>query len=283
MVELLVSLVLGALILASATGSLLQQHRATVGMVRDAAAASQSRSGAALLASELALLSPEGADLVRGQSLDTALQLRTAITTGIACDSAPTLTLAGASDDLAGGGIASAPRTGDSLWWYSSDSARWIDARVLDSWADSLHCAAADGASPVVRRVVRIRANGGELVPGLSPIRVTRQVRIALYRSGDGTWQLGLREWNDATGSFAAPQPVAGPFQRSASDGSRTGFRYFDAGGTPLHPEADSLSAALVSRIRLTTVALTPERGGVRSALPVRDSTDVVVRPRAAH
>jgi hypothetical protein len=103
-----------------------------------------------------------------------------------------------------------------------------------------------------------------------------------VYRSGDGSWQLGLREWNAAALALAAPQPVAGPLQRAAPDGARTGFRYFDANGTELHPDRDGATTGRVARIRFTALVGAPVTPGSITSSGARDSVDVVLRPTAA-
>ena len=105
--------------------------------------------------------------------------------------------------------------------------------------------------------------------PDAQWLRVTRPTRYAFYRAGDGTWQLGFREWSEASGSFSAPQPIAGPFVRSSA-GHRSRFRYFDSSGEELTGPGIERS---VSRIRIHTYALT---GAYEAAYDTvrADSTD---------
>ena len=280
--ELLVALVLGALVLASATGSILRQTRATSGMMAAGRDVAQARAAAALLSAELAQLASASTDLAEAR--DTALQARTAVVTGVACETAPVATLAADDGGLSGAGVASAPRTGDSLWWYLADSSRWIGRLVSDASTDSLRCEAAErGGDPAIaRRVLRLHMDGNDVVPALAPVRVTRQVRLVLYRSGDGTWQFGVREWNVGTRSFSSPQPAAGPFQRVAPDGARTGFRYLDVDGAPLSPGTDAAEIARVARVRITAIALPAPTANARLGPPARDSGDVAFRTSPA-
>lgn len=284
LVEVLVALILFAIVMASATGSVLRQQRTTTALVSLGQGTAQLRAASGLLPAQLALLAPTTDDIVSGEASDSALQLRVAVATGIACDSGSVLTLVVDDGDPPASGVASTPRAGDSLWWYPADSSRWIGRRLADAWSDSMSCAGAEagGAARGERQVLRARTDDGAAVPGLAPVRVTRQVRLAVYRSGDGSWQLGYREWSEASGSFATPQPVAGPFQRTAADHARTGFRYFDAAGAELHPDADAAAGSRVVRVRFTALALPPPSGGATliHAAP-RESADVVLRQLA--
>lgn len=271
LVELVVALLLGAVVLSVALGSLLRQQRTTAGLVASGRNGAQLRTGAALLPAQLALSSPHAGDLVEGQQSDTALQLRVLVAGGESCGGDDRVTLDPDAVMPGGAGVASAPRAGDSLWWYRADSSQWTGRLVRDASPASATCSVA--AEPDrVRTVFRVLLEGVEPVPARVPLRVMRQVRLVVYRSGDGTWQLGLREWSDATHSLSAPQPVAGPFQRTAADGGRTGFRYLDSLGTELPLATQPELVPRTARIRFTGIVPTP--AGSR-----RDSADVVLRP----
>jgi hypothetical protein len=111
-----------------------------------------------------------------------------------------------------------------------------------------------------------------DTIPAGAPVRITRPTRYSFYRSGDGTWQLGFREWTETTGSFSAPQPVAGPFLRN-SDGRRSRFRYFASSGEEL---VGTGVERAVSRIRLLTYALTVAREAGQDSVRA-DSIDVAL------
>lgn len=280
LVELLVALVLAALVLGAATGSLLRQQRTTATLAGGAQSGAQGRAGGALLAAPLSLQAATSDDLADGEARDSALQLRTVVATGLACDRSAWITFA--TTDAAGGvvGIATAPRAGDTLWWLVADSARWLGRPLLDTRSDTARCAAAEaaGGAPVARPVQRLRTVSDDSVPMRAPLRITRIQRIALYRAGDGSWQLGLRDWSDAAHAFVAPQPAAGPFQRLAADGARTGLRYFDSSGAELGLDGQPVFGARIARVRLTMIAPSPGQGAPGSATPARDSVDVALR-----
>jgi type II secretory pathway pseudopilin PulG len=282
--EMLVSLTLAAVVLAVATGSLLRQQRTTTSMTASVESAAQLRLALALLPAQVGHGPASSADLVTGELRDTALQLRTAVATAVSCDSARDPWFALDEDEPASTGLASLPRDGDTLWWYLPDSARWNGRPIVDVRADSADCPAAASPAPGAprRAVMRLQIEGDETIPRLAPLRVTRQVRLVIYRSGDGSWQLGLREWSPGAMALAAPQPVAGPLQRIAPDGVRSGFRYYDASEVELHPASDRATIDRIARIQFTAVAPPSTTPGSATPPGVRDSVDVVLRPVAA-
>lgn len=287
LLELLVALVLVAVILSAATASLLRQQRTVTGMAAAGHGAAQVRAATGVLPAQLAFAAASALDLVAGEARDTALQFRAPVASGIACDDSPSPTLALGDDDLPLGGMSSVPRAGDSLWWYQADSARWTGQRLADAWIDSGACPGAGpvGAPPAARRVIRLRvgpsapgAGGPEsMISVRAPLRITRPVRLSLYRAADGTWQLGVRDWSEVTHSFAGPQPAAGPLQRVAPDGARTGFRYYDAAGMQVYPELDPAALVRVARVRMTAIAPASPGVGLRVGAPARDSADVAL------
>jgi hypothetical protein len=280
--ELLVALVLAAVILAVATGTLLRQQRSVAGMVTGGHGVAQVRAATGVVSAQLAFAAASARDLVAGEARDTALQLRTPVASGIACDDAPSPSLAFGDDDLPVGGLSSVPRAGDSLWWYQADSARWNGQRVADAWTESGACPGAEAAGAVatLRRILRLRTDASDpatRIPERSPLRVTRQSRLSVYRAGDGTWQLGLRDWSDVTHSFASPQPAAGPLQRVAPDRAQTGFRYFDITGGQVFPEQAPATLPSVVRIRFTALAVPAPAAGPHNGAPARDSVDIAL------
>ncbi len=283
LVELLVALVITAVVLAVATGSLLRQQRTSRALSVIGAANAQLRAGTSLLPAQLALLSPATSDLAVGQIRDTALQFRSAIATGVSCDSGAAVVFAIEQDSLWTSGVASTPHGSDSLWWYDGDSARWNGRLVVGARTDSARCGPGRSGSAGQKSVMHVDLAGSDVVQAFAPLRITRQTRIAVYRASDGTWQLGYREWNDVTATFAAPQPVAGPFARTAADGARTGFRYFDVTDIELHPEVDASVRSRIARIRFTALLL-PSQGPLGIIRPPqRDSADVMLRVGVEH
>ena len=273
-VELLVALVLAGLVLGTATLSVLHQQRTASRVAALWSAQSQLGPAATLLPAELAQLAFGSGDLVAGEASDTAVELRAPVASSISCDSAVgSATLIPASaDSLLLGGVASAPRVGDSLWWFPEGDSIWRGRRVAAVGARSAQCT---GPVSVRGSAVRLTLDSPDTVLAGSPIRVTRLTRYSVYRSGDGSWQLGRREWTEPARRLAAIQPVAGPFLRPGTgiETPTTGFRYFDAAGRELVTPVD---VALVRRVRATAFVLATARASGQDST-WRDSADVAL------
>jgi hypothetical protein len=275
--ELLVALTLGAVVLGTASASVLRQQRTTRRVAGIVGGAAQGRVASLLIPAELADLAPSAGDIASGEARDTALQLRTAIATGVACDDAVGHAVLALSDgdDLAAGGVASSPRAGDSLWWYADASSGWRARRVTDVRGEPQPCPARTGGGRGT--ALRLALSDRDTIPAGALLRVTRPLAYVVYRAGDGSWQLGVREWSDATGRLAPPQPLAGPFARGLRTGVRTGFRYFDADDFELGPGLTGTDMGRIARIRITTVALTRSAIASEDSLHV-DSADVALQ-----
>lgn len=273
LVELVVAMALATIVLGTAGASVMRQRRSAASQHARQRAESQIHAGVVIVAAALAGLSPAAGDLAEGQVSDTAVQLRAAMANGFACDSAigQANIAAGDSGIAALSGIAAMPRAGDSLWWYGTSAGAWTARRISDVSPATTACPFAGLAAwPVLHIVIA----GADTVPRGAPLRITRQVRYSVYKAGDGSSQLGLREWSEVLHGFAAPQPVAGPFVRVVGDGARTGFRYFSAGGAELPAPAGAVDLARVARMRITMLASDRTTGSLRG-----DSTDVAFPP----
>ena len=99
-----------------------------------------------------------------------------------------------------------------------------------------------------------------------------------VYRASDGWWYLGNRAWSAVSGTFAAPQPIAGPFLRSLGSGVRTGFRYFDSLGAVVVP--NGANERSIARVRVSSIALVPSLAGTDSVR--RDSADIALARNGA-
>ena len=277
LVELLVALMLATIVLGAATSSLLRQQRTARSLGRSASGDAQARAALGALAVELAALTAGSGDIEAGQASDTALQVRSVVASGLACaDAAGAATFIGESDNgndvFAGAG----PRLGDSLWWLGGTPAEWRVRRIVAADSVSAPCALSSTPPGPARRLV---IAGLDTIGYGAPLRVVRPIRYAFYRSGDGSWQLGVRDWVEATNGFAAPQPVAGPYVMRVGT-ARTGLRYFDAEGTELGTDGTPVASGRVARVRITVLVAGRAQAGSGPVVQ-RDSVDVALQPAA--
>lgn len=271
LVELLVGLTLAGIVLGSATSTLLRQQRSHTRIADVRAADGQLHAVTAILAGQLAHLEP--GDLAAGMASDTSLQFRSPVAHGVACIAPPGRAIAlphvpnapWPDDPLLG------VRPGDSLWWFADSS--WRSAAIADVATMVVTCSA-----PVPASGMSVHLTIGDLdtVPAGAPLRVTRQARYTIYRASNGTFQLGLREWNPNAQNFSAPQPVAGPLLRLAG-ARRTGFRYHDRAGNEAVPVAGAIDVRQVARIRVTASTRVMTRSSADDSVRT-DSVDVALR-----
>ena len=275
--ELLVALTLTGIVLGTATSSLLRQQRTAVVVRGTASTSAQLRAATGALGAELAPLAVGSGDLVPGEASDTTIGLRTLVASGASCNDAVGSATFARED---GEGIESnghAPRPGDSLWWYAHAATGWHGRPIVASDSVDAPCLLTGATAERSRRVL---IAGPDSIPFGAYLRVTRRSRYTFYRSGDGSWQLGLQEWVPETARLAAPQPVAGPFvMRTGRE--RSGFRYFDPSGAEIQPGELANQIARVARVRMTVLMRAGANGSPSSEI-TRDSVDVALQPPAA-
>ena len=268
--ELLVALSVGGIVLGVAATSMLRQQRGVRWVEGLSGAELQVRPVMHLLTDELSQLDASAGDVAPGQASDSSLQLRTVVAASLSCDSASALTLIPENAPVPSlGGSATAPAAGDSVWLYLGAAFGWRARGVVSLSRTTSACAVPTSAAGSTWRLV---LDAPPDVGAGTPVRVTRWERWVVYRAGDGRWYLGIRDYSPSTSRFLAAQPVAGPFVRSVRTGARTGFRYFDASGSPFDP--DGTNEARVARVRVTALSVAPST----SADSVRhDSADAVL------
>ena len=274
LLELIVAIALAGAVLSIATVSVLRQQRAHARVHAQAGSDVQLRAAAMLVAGQLGDLDPSSGDIVSGSASDTALQFRATVATSFACEKSVG-SVALVPERGAGGSYASTlstARAGDTLWWLGDST--WSPARVRSVDAISVTCTVPLAFSGATVRLALVPST--DSIPAGAPLRLTRQTRYDLYRSADGTWQLGFREWNEEAGGFAPPQPVAGPVLLAAGS-RRSGYRYFDAMGQEIAPFDGVTDVTRIARIRITMRSMPSTRD--RGSDSVRtDSVDVGLR-----
>ena len=122
------------------------------------------------------------------------------------------------------------------------------------------------------------------LVTTGAALRLTRRMRMSLYRASDDRWYLGVKDWNGAAQRFNTIQPVAGPLQPYSADPQRTGlrFEYRDAAGSILpSPAEPGLIATIAVVARGESVRPVKLAGLLSSAAPrYADSLAIAVALR---
>ena len=271
LVEMLVALVLAAMVFALATTSTLRQQQSHQRILGWAATERQSSAALAILAEQLGLLDRNAGDVGEANARDTALQIREEVGLSVNCGRARrSVTLVPATSGTQLTGMISDPRASDSLWWFNDSE--WVGAEITSVLPVVAACAPPFPATGQTFRLDLTTTDS--ILPG-SALRITRQVRYALYRSSDGSWQIGFREWNATSNSFSAPQPLAGPFLRT-NQGLKTGFRFFDSTGAELNAGSTGLSPRSIARLRLTVLSLVANHRSGEDSVRT-DSVDVAL------
>ncbi len=160
------------------------------------------------------------------------------------------------------------PQDGDVVQLLVADSAggTWVERRVVGvTSAAGLPCAigvtTAGARAPLLLTV----APPPPAVAAGTPVRLLERVRYSLYRSGDGSWQLGRRRCGADPGApCEIVQPVAGPLLANSVSPPGRGLLV-----EPLAPDGARLPMADASRAAAFRVVLRAPRAAARSWVPV--------------
>jgi hypothetical protein len=245
--EMLISLVVTAGVMALASQIAIGHMRFFRNGAERATLRGNASEAGGIAASVLRGISSQSGDVV--SALDSAIEVRMATGTAIACSStAGSLTIP-QSAGPAGytpASFSEPPEPGDWIFALETDSAgeSWSAHLIRESVAVSGACAALHPAT--AGRLIRI-AEPRTFLPGTA-LRFARVFRLSLYRSSDGRWYLGGREWNAESQQFNTIQPIAGPLAPYHAEPTRTGllFSYLDATGEPLTLPIDRFRIAMI-------------------------------------
>ncbi|MEO7085559.1 MAG: prepilin-type N-terminal cleavage/methylation domain-containing protein [Gemmatimonadaceae bacterium] len=286
LIELVVSMLIGGMVLGLVASVSVRQQRIYSDIADGEALSGQLRDAAAVLPIDLRGASPGGGDIRSGEARDTSIELRATISTAVVCDTTTSaLVLSPTMADSVGasfGSTLSAIQAGDTAWVFSASdsSADWVPHAITAvSTVPGAACAA---LGPRLSGSALFAARAALVLDGIpilssaigQPIRVTRPLRYSLYKSSDGAWYLGERDWNPSTKKFNTIQPVSGPYLSPASRG--VSFSYLDSVGAVLPtPVSDTRGIALV-RVALRGVTRAPVRA-LGSAASIGGRVDSVV------
>jgi prepilin-type N-terminal cleavage/methylation domain-containing protein len=253
LIELLVSMIVAGVVLTLLTLTGLRQQRLLGDLLEDASLAGQLREASALLPIELRALGSAAGDV--REARDTALEIRGTIASGVVCDTLRgSLVLAAAAADAdTYTSYATAIQAGDTAWLYAPADGGdvWLPRAVVS--VGSIAGAQCGLRGPSLsadiaarpRTVIALDSAVGFIAIG-RPLRVTRPLRLSLYRSADGSWNLGERDWNASTQRFNTIQPVAGPFLAARDAG--LALAYLDSNGLALPtPVTDPRAVAAIA------------------------------------
>jgi len=288
--EMLIAITIGGAVLALVSTIAFRQQRFYASTRAHLALAAELRETAAILPIDLRGVAVGAGDIRSGEARDTSLEFRATIATAVVCEIANgrvILAPASASGPTFSGSLTS-PQPNDTAWVLSAvdTNETWLPHRITaTNSAPAGNCA--EGAPTLAGAVLttaRLSLTLDSIDAVVSPgavLRISRASRYSIYRSSDGAWYLGLREWNPSTGTFNTIQPVTGAFLAPASGGLR--FRYFDSSGAELPPGLSSTRAiALVGITLKAETKQAVELTGSRSTALVRraDSITLAIRSR---
>lgn len=283
MPELLIALACAAVVCGTIAAIALRQQRLFAELADNAAAAGRVREVIATLPIDLRALSPAAGDV--SEARDTSLEVRATIASAVTCD-----TIGGATGRslILGHSLVGAETyasylatiaAGDTAWLLDArDTAEhWIPRRITSvSSTTATACGrgapVASGAS-FTATVVALDTLAPAR-PG-SVIRVTRPVRYSLYKSSDGSWQVGARDWNTTTLRLNAVQPIAGPLLSPAGRGLV--FSYFDSAGAVVANPADPSAGLVLIQISARAQSNAPVRTLGAGTHQGADSLDAAV------
>ena len=288
LIELVAAIVVGGVVLAVVAGIALRQQRVFAALTEDAALAGQLRDAGSMLPGDFRVASVAGRDL--REATDTSLELRETIGSAVVCD-----TLGGSivlAPIVAGGDAFAAgfstPAVGDTAWVLTPlDSAsRWMPYRVTsESGARAGQCIAGGprldaGSLGTPRVALSLDSAAVPLTLVGRPVRITRPIRYSVYKSSDGRWYLGARDWNSGASRFNSVQPLAGPFQSPTP--ATPVFRWFDTSGVLMPTPVTSLDLVATLRVDLHGQTRNADLalGSATDSGARRDSVQLVVSPR---
>lgn len=218
----------------------------------------QGTAAAAILRELLGDVTPASQAFV---STDTSVVAQASVGSAVACAASPPFIEVPPELLASGRRLAfwnTSPQAGDSLWWYDEGSLggvgddRWLAALVTASSALTGPCAGTpyvDALRDAGRIGWRLTLAAGGPTAG-APVRLTRPVRLALYRSTPD-WMLGYTEWDPQRGAWHTIQPVAGALEPPSSLAGLALLHHDSSGSVTSHaPPPAGLSIAVRARRR---------------------------------
>lgn len=232
LVELAISLVVGAILLSSLYRVLLTSQRFYRAQAAILGVQQNVRAAAHLLAEELRALDAPDGDLIALS--DTAVTLKAMRIFATTCAPASPATSGVVLRDALTFGYRGIDPARDSLLLYleadtTSSGEKWLHAAVQRVSAG----AACADSTPGTRLTLVLAAGGATQLARVAtgaPVRAFEVVSYRLYRDAGGAWWLGQRSLSG--GAWGSTTPVAGPLRPV----SGLTLRGLDAAGSPAAP-----------------------------------------------
>ena len=265
--ELMISLVLFGLVMATGMQVLVRQQRFHRGANQTVEMRGNLRHAAAVLPADLRAISPAGGDIQDWSR--SSIAFRAFGASSMICRRPTSTTIVLPPTVLTQNNALSAwlqaPVVGDSVLIYDenlgigNDDDRWLPFEITTvttaqavTGCPSAHgyTRAADAAATTYELTLSAPLPATVLVG--APVRVYRSTRYELYQAADERWYLGTAHCHPAqTPQCSDLQPVSGPYRPLSVNTAISGltFWYFDVVGTPLDPASDD--PATVARIEV--------------------------------
>ena len=256
LIEVIISITVGALVILLVSSLGVRQSRFAYGLGDLLAASAAVQDAATIVAIDLRGVDPAQGDIPAGEARDTSIQFRSVVSTAVICDTQPGIVVLapGAAGATAFASTISAPQANDTAWLFTSDTTDRWEPHVIGAVGTTAagQCAsggpALSGPALTTSRTT-IRLTPAPTAPMGVVLRVTRPLRYSLYKSSDGLWYLGQRDWNPSTQKLNSIQPVAGPLLAPGPGGGLS-VTYADSVGAIISsgsPNTHAIASALIA------------------------------------
>lgn len=265
--ELMISLVLFGVVVASVMQVVVRQQRFHRGANETMAMRGSLHQAAAVLPADLRAIHPAGGDIQDWSRSSIAFRAFTASSMVCRRPTSTTIVLppTALTQENALSAWLQAPVVGDSVLIYDenvgigNEDDRWLPYEITGvSTAQAVTgCPSASGytlagdAAAETHELTLSAPLPATVLVG-APTRVYRTTRFALYQAADDRWYLGTSPCHPSQTPVCSDlQPVSGPYRPLSLNTAISGltFWYFDAAGTSLDPATDA--PAQVARIEV--------------------------------
>jgi len=287
LIEVVIAMVVAGVVLSVVSAISVRQQRLLAEVADGVAVSGRLREISSILPIDLRAAAAAAGDV--REATDTSIELRATIASAVVCDTSSNVLVLAPS--IAGvttyASVATPIDSGDTAWVFTPGDSidEWRAAGVAavgTVTAGSGQCSASgprlgDSARALPRIALRLdpAPASARALLGL-PVRVTRRLRVSLYRGSDGGWYVGEHDWNATTLRFNTIQPVSGPFLSAAAGGLTLTYLDRDSVRLPT-PVADTRAiAAIRASVRGESKMVSTVLGSASSTGKRLDTSSVV-------